>query len=47
MTTPISEPDDQPIDLEELPAEEGMSKADAVERVDRDPEEQQNREDVR
>lgn len=46
-TTPAPEPDDRPLDLEGVPAEEGISEADAAERLDQDPETQQNREDVR
>lgn len=37
---------DPPIELEGVPEEEGISEADAAERVDLDPDEQQNRKDV-
>lgn len=39
------EPRDTPIDLEGVPDEEGVSEADAADRVERDPEEQRNKED--
>jgi hypothetical protein len=34
-----------PVDLGQVPPEEGVSQADAAERVDEDPDEQQNRKD--
>jgi len=37
MTT---QPPDPPIELEDVPEEEGVSVADAVDRLDKDPEEQ-------
>lgn len=36
------EPSDRPVDVESVPDEEGVSQADAAERVDLDPEEQHN-----
>ncbi|MCW2794571.1 hypothetical protein [Nocardioides sp.] len=42
MTTPSEE---RPIELEDVPEEEGISTADAVERLDEDPDEQRNRVD--
>lgn len=47
MTTPIPERHGKPLDLEGVPDEEGISEADAAERLDKDPEEQENREDLR
>jgi hypothetical protein len=40
MTT--SHPEDRPFDVEGVPAEEDISTADAVDRLDEDPEEQKN-----
>lgn len=42
MTTPQ---DDRPVELEGVPNEENIDTADAVERLDLDPEEQPNRTD--
>ena len=47
--TVTPDPKDQPerpVELEDVPEEEGISEADAAERLDRDPDEQPNREDV-
>jgi hypothetical protein len=44
MTTQKKKPD---LDLEDVPEEEGVSKADAEERVEQDPEEQVNYPDQR
>jgi hypothetical protein len=35
----------RPLDLGQVPTEEGVSEADAAERVDEDPDEQENRKD--
>jgi hypothetical protein len=45
MNRPGHTGSDRPVDLEGVPAQEDISTADAVERVDRDPEEQENREE--
>ncbi|MFC6287791.1 hypothetical protein [Nocardioides sp. GCM10027113] len=42
MTPEPPEPSDRPVDVEAVPDEEGVSQADAAERVDLDPEEQDN-----
>ena len=34
--------EDRPVDVEGVPAEEGIDEADAAERLDQDPEEQEN-----
>lgn len=47
MTVKPEPPEDRPIDLEGVPAEEGISEADAAERVEKDPEEQDNQEELR
>ncbi len=43
MTTPANE--ERPVDLEEVPAEEGLSPADVADRLEEDPEDQPNRVD--
>ncbi|MCW2793433.1 MAG: hypothetical protein JWO76_2531 [Nocardioides sp.] len=40
MTT--AHPEERPVDLEGVPAEEGISSADAADRIDEDPDEQVN-----
>jgi hypothetical protein len=42
MTDPLKDPEHVGPDLGEVPAEEDISPADAVERLDEDPEEQKN-----
>ena len=42
MTVTPQPPEDRPVEVEGVPAEEGVSTADAAERVDKDPEEQLN-----
>lgn len=46
MTITPEPPEDRPIELEDVPAEEGISTADAAERVEREPEEQDNQEEL-
>jgi hypothetical protein len=36
---------ERPVELKDVPEEEGVSQADAAERLDEDPEDQQNRQD--
>lgn len=47
MTVTPEPPEDRPIDLEGVPAEEGISAADVSERLDKDPDEQDNQEELR
>jgi hypothetical protein len=47
MTNTPQPPEDRPIELEDVPAEEEISAADAAERVEREPEEQDNQEELR
>ena len=47
MTITPQPPEDRPIELADVPAEEGISPADAAERVEQDPEEQDNQEELR
>lgn len=47
MTVTPEPPEDRPVELEGVPDEEGISAADAAERVERDPEDQDNREETR
>ena len=47
MTITPEPPEDRPIDLEGVPAEEGISAADVSERLDKDPDEQDNQEELR
>ena len=47
MTNTPEPPEDRPLELEDVPAEEGISTADAAERVEREPEEQDNQEELR
>lgn len=42
VTPEPPEPSDRPVDVEAVPDEEGVSQADAAERVELDPEEQKN-----
>ena len=42
---PQDREEDRPLDVEGVPEEEGVSDADAAERVDEDPDEQRNRPD--
>lgn len=46
---PSDQPEDfdRPVDLGDAPDQEGVSEADAAERLDRDPDEQENKEDLR
>lgn len=46
MTITPEPPEDRPIELDGVPAEEGISTADAAERVEREPEEQENKEEI-
>ncbi len=46
MTITPEPPEDRPVELEDVPAEEGISTADAAERLERDPEDQENQEDI-
>ena len=47
MTITPEPPEDRPIELEDVPAEEGISAADAAERIEREPEDQDNKEELR
>ncbi len=47
MTVTPEPPEDRPIDLEGVPAEEGISEADASDRLEKDPDEQDNKEELR
>jgi hypothetical protein len=46
VTPDPKDPPDERIELEDVPEQEGLSKADAAARLNRDPDEQPNKEDV-
>ena len=46
MTVTPEPPEDRPIDLAGVPAEEGISEADAADRLEKDPDEQENQEEL-